>query len=85
MEVALPSGDKELYAVCCCSVKCTGPREPWHDIHAFVEGPAARDLYRNFTERWDRQVSDLFAVPCRFIRFHCEERRCVETRWLALW
>ena len=22
----------------------TGPREPWHDIHAKVEGPAARDI-----------------------------------------
>jgi len=33
----------------------TGPREPWHDIHARVEGPIARDVLENFVERWVRQ------------------------------
>jgi phosphatidylserine/phosphatidylglycerophosphate/cardiolipin synthase-like enzyme len=33
-----------------------GPREPWHDIHARVEGPVAHDVYLNFTERWNKQV-----------------------------
>ncbi len=28
-----------------------GPRLPWHDIHARVEGPAARDVMVNFIER----------------------------------
>jgi len=32
-----------------------GPREPWHDIHARVEGPIARDVLENFIERWVRQ------------------------------
>merc|ERR1719278_1121196 len=33
----------------------TGPREPWHDIHARVEGAIARDVLENFVERWVRQ------------------------------
>mmetsp|Transcript_40049 Transcript_40049/g.63321 ORF Transcript_40049/g.63321 Transcript_40049/m.63321 type:complete len:831 (-) Transcript_40049:151-2643(-) len=33
-----------------------GPREPWHDIHSKVEGPIARDLLRNFEQRWVRQA-----------------------------
>jgi phospholipase D1/2 len=34
-----------------------GPREPWHDIHSRVEGPAAIDLLQNFEERWRRQAA----------------------------
>eukprot|EP00850_Spirogloea_muscicola_P018224 SM000165S02185 [mRNA] locus=s165:68144:71459:+ [translate_table: standard] len=33
-----------------------GPREPWHDIHARVEGPAAWDLLFNFEQRWRKQA-----------------------------
>ncbi|KAH9325861.1 hypothetical protein KI387_006039, partial [Taxus chinensis] len=29
-----------------------GPREPWHDIHAKLEGPAAWDVLTNFEQRW---------------------------------
>ena len=36
----------------------TGPREPWQDIHARVEGPAVADLLQNFTERWRKQAED---------------------------
>ena len=32
-----------------------GPRQPWHDIHAKVEGPAAMDICLNFMERWTQQ------------------------------
>lgn len=28
------------------------PREPWHDLHSRIEGPAAYDLLKNFEERW---------------------------------
>ena len=28
-----------------------GPRMPWQDIHAKIEGPAARDIMMNFVER----------------------------------
>nr|XP_053657555.1 LOW QUALITY PROTEIN: uncharacterized protein LOC128706628 [Cherax quadricarinatus] len=33
-----------------------GPREPWHDVHARLTGPAAIDLLRNFEECWRKQV-----------------------------
>lgn len=36
----------------------TGPREPWHDIHAKLEGPAALDVLTNFEERWRKQAED---------------------------
>jgi phospholipase D1/2 len=35
-----------------------GPREPWHDIHSSVRGPAAMDVIANFQERWFKQAPD---------------------------
>ncbi|KAF8658948.1 hypothetical protein HU200_058783 [Digitaria exilis] len=32
-----------------------GPREPWHDIHSKIEGPAAWDVLYNFEQRWRKQ------------------------------
>eukprot|EP01018_Ginkgo_biloba_P018572 Gb_16823 [translate_table: standard] len=32
-----------------------GPREPWHDIHAKLEGPVAWDVLKNFEQRWKKQ------------------------------
>ncbi|KAJ4832239.1 Phospholipase D beta 1 [Turnera subulata] len=29
-----------------------GPREPWHDLHCQIDGPAAYDVLTNFEERW---------------------------------
>ena len=37
------------------TTSASGPREPWHDIHSRVEGPAAVDLLYNFQERWQKQ------------------------------
>jgi phosphatidylserine/phosphatidylglycerophosphate/cardiolipin synthase-like enzyme len=34
----------------------SGPREPWHDIHCRVEGPAAWDVLTNFEQRWRKQA-----------------------------
>ncbi|KAK2981143.1 hypothetical protein RJ640_023874 [Escallonia rubra] len=28
------------------------PREPWHDLHCQIDGPAAYDILTNFEERW---------------------------------
>ncbi|KAH7664618.1 Phospholipase D family protein [Dioscorea alata] len=30
----------------------SGPREPWHDLHSKIDGPAAYDVLTNFEERW---------------------------------
>lgn len=30
------------------------PREPWHDLHSKIDGPAAYDVLTNFEERWYR-------------------------------
>ncbi|XP_010933911.2 phospholipase D beta 1 isoform X1 [Elaeis guineensis] len=30
----------------------SGPREPWHDLHSRIDGPAAYDIVTNFEERW---------------------------------
>lgn len=29
------------------------PRQPWHDVHCAITGPAVHDLSRNFTQRWN--------------------------------
>ncbi|KAL0323225.1 UNVERIFIED_CONTAM: Phospholipase D delta [Sesamum angustifolium] len=29
-----------------------GPRQPWHDLHCKLEGPAAYDVLKNFEQRW---------------------------------
>lgn len=33
-------------------VDSRGPREPWHDLHSKIDGPAAYDVLKNFEERW---------------------------------
>jgi len=33
-----------------------GPRQPWHDVHARVEGPAAWHIVANFEQRWRREA-----------------------------
>ncbi|XP_027901738.1 phospholipase D delta-like [Vigna unguiculata] len=36
---------------------CTGtkgPRQPWHDLHCKIEGPAAYDILANFEQRWKK-------------------------------
>ncbi|KAL6629733.1 hypothetical protein ACP70R_029498 [Stipagrostis hirtigluma subsp. patula] len=38
-----------------------GPRQPWHDMHCRVDGPAAYDVLRNFEQRW-RRAAKLHAV-----------------------
>eukprot|EP00253_Pinus_taeda_P033843 PITA_33843 len=33
-----------------------GPREPWHDAHSKIQGPAAYDVITNFSQRWMKQA-----------------------------
>ncbi|XWS25956.1 hypothetical protein CRYUN_Cryun27aG0111900 [Craigia yunnanensis] len=44
-----------------------GPRQPWHDLHCKVEGPAAYDILINFEQRW-RKVTKLSEFGRRFKR-----------------
>ncbi|KAJ3690815.1 hypothetical protein LUZ61_019979 [Rhynchospora tenuis] len=34
------------------SAEGKGPRQPWHDLHCKIEGPAAYDIMTNFEQRW---------------------------------
>lgn len=46
----------DFYQPCEPGIKaCYGPRMPWQDIHARVEGPAARDIMTNFVERFGKE------------------------------
>ncbi|CAI9784961.1 unnamed protein product [Fraxinus pennsylvanica] len=40
-----------------------GPREPWHDLHCKIDGPAAYDVLTNF-EEWIPDVLGLSDAPC---------------------
>lgn len=36
-----------------------GPRQPWHDWHCKIEGPAAYDILINFEQRWRKLLSNI--------------------------
>ena len=50
--------ENDFYNKCVKVRSAAGPRQPWHDIHSLVEGPAALDVLRNFSERWRRQADE---------------------------
>ncbi len=57
--IQTPLHSSDFYNNCVPGVtQETGPREPWHDCHAKVEGPIALDLKKNFEERCRRQAED---------------------------
>lgn len=33
-----------------------GPRQPWHDLHCRIDGPAAYDVLKNFEQRWRKAI-----------------------------
>ncbi|XP_073003517.1 phospholipase D delta-like [Typha latifolia] len=33
-------------------INTQGPRQPWHDLHCKIDGPAAYDILTNFEQRW---------------------------------
>ncbi|KAG2640874.1 hypothetical protein PVAP13_2KG125248 [Panicum virgatum] len=33
-----------------------GPRQPWHDLHCKIEGPAAYNVLTNFEQRWRKSA-----------------------------
>lgn len=49
-----------------------GPRQPWHDIHMYVEGAVALDVKKNFDDRWMRaavghRVPHPYLLPSDFV------------------
>ncbi|KAI0514235.1 hypothetical protein KFK09_010270 [Dendrobium nobile] len=38
------------------STETKGPRQPWHDLHCKIEGPAAYDVLTNFEQRWRKST-----------------------------
>ena len=50
-----------------CQAGTKGPRQPWHDLHCKVEGPAAYDILTNFEQRW-RKATKWSEFGCRFKR-----------------
>lgn len=46
----------DFYQRCVAVSADSGPRQPWHDIHAHVTGVAAWDILTNFEGRWSRQA-----------------------------
>jgi phospholipase D1/2 len=50
----------DFYNNCILGVTAeTGPREPWHDCHAKLEGPVVIDILKNFVERCKKQAQDV--------------------------
>lgn len=44
-----------------------GPRQPWHDLHCKIEGPAAYDVLTNFEQRWHK-ATRLHAFAKKFAK-----------------
>eukprot|EP00250_Pteridium_aquilinum_P026383 c32928_g1_i1 orf=360-3587(-) len=46
-----------------------GPRQPWHDLHCKIEGPAVYDVLTNFEQRW-RKVFKWHGLGIKFRTGH---------------
>ncbi|CDP01838.1 unnamed protein product [Coffea canephora] len=48
------------------------PREPWHDLHCRIDGPAAYDVLLNFAQRWRRATRwrEFSILKKRMARWH---------------
>jgi phosphatidylserine/phosphatidylglycerophosphate/cardiolipin synthase-like enzyme len=58
--------------------RCEQPRMPWQDLHCKVIGEPARDLARNFIQRWNRSRStgvSLSLRPSDFSDIHGEDHK----------
>ncbi|OIT38185.1 PREDICTED: phospholipase D delta-like [Nicotiana attenuata] len=42
-----------------------GPREPWHDLHCKIEGPAAYDVLTNFEQRYRKAIKWIRIKKCK--------------------
>ncbi|KAI3875788.1 hypothetical protein MKX03_023711 [Papaver bracteatum] len=50
------------------------PRQPWHDLHCRMEGPAAYDILKNFEQRWKKATKwSEFGQRFKKIRHHHDD------------
>eukprot|EP01053_Blabericola_migrator_P010933 Blabericola_migrator_1__10932@NODE_631_length_7153_cov_120_080581_g462_i0_p1_GENE_NODE_631_length_7153_cov_120_080581_g462_i0NODE_631_length_7153_cov_120_080581_g462_i0_p1_ORF_typecomplete_len836_score128_38PLDc_2/PF13091_6/0_0018PLDc_2/PF13091_6/1_7e18PLDc/PF00614_22/1e04PLDc/PF00614_22/5_9e07PLDc/PF00614_22/1e07PLD_C/PF12357_8/4_7e12C2/PF00168_30/1_4e10Regulator_TrmB/PF11495_8/8_8e03Regulator_TrmB/PF11495_8/0_44Regulator_TrmB/PF11495_8/6_8e03Regulator_TrmB/PF11495_8/2_5e02_NODE_631_length_7153 len=66
-----------------CLVEATaefGPREPWHDIHARIEGPAAWDVLQTYIERIVKQAPRLTSSTSLLLNDLRERRKIRDGR-----
>nr|GEU44683.1 phospholipase D delta-like [Tanacetum cinerariifolium] len=47
----------------------SAPRQPWHDLHCKIDGPAAYDVLTNFEQRW-RKATRWSEIGRRFKRMY---------------
>ena len=76
----------DYWQACATLGERVGPREGWHDIHAFTTGGAAWDIYENFVSRWNRQAPDNMKKALRLRHEHHiispeDEERIDEGSW----
>lgn len=41
-----------FFTYCLYQEGAKAPRQPWHDLHCRIDGPAAYDVLVNFAQRW---------------------------------
>ncbi|KAG0497352.1 hypothetical protein HPP92_002043 [Vanilla planifolia] len=46
------------------------PRQPWHDLHCKIDGPAAHDILVNFEQRWRRATKWRDFRPRKVTQWH---------------
>lgn len=66
-----------------CLIEATpeyGPREPWHDIHARIEGPAAWDVLQTYVERIVKQAPRLTSATSLLLNDLRERRKIRDGR-----
>eukprot|EP00775_Hariotina_reticulata_P006308 gene6308-6543_t len=63
---------EDFYNICIegCDATKASVRQPWHDIHARVEGPVAMDICLNFMERWAKQAGHQNLTKLRHLEDH---------------
>lgn len=63
----------------------SGPRQPWHDIHAKIEGPAAAMVRQNFVERVMQQSESASTGILSIVDFDADSEAIPEESDGALW
>ena len=76
----------DFHNACSDVLAKNGPRQPWHDIHARIQGPGTLDLIQNFEERWIGQggsKDELASIEDSKLKTTCEGKECgnLNTSW----